>query len=61
MKIKAQLEPSEKGTPIEFANAVINFFLGDVNDSQLANFRKKELGEIAEHIQVYLKYSERNF
>ena len=55
------LELSGKGTPIEFANAVINLFLGDVNDLELADLRKRELGEIAEHIQVFLKYSERNY
>jgi hypothetical protein len=57
MKIQMYLEEYEMGTPIETANGLINAYLYNVNDYETAELKKKELGEIAEHIQVFLKYS----
>lgn len=61
MKLIAHLEENERGTPIEFANAVINRFIehrercyGDERDVLMA---EQKLAEVAEHIQVYLKHS----
>lgn len=58
MRIEIHLDGNEMGTPIELADALIKAKLDGVNDFELANFRKRELAEIAEHIQVFLKYSE---
>lgn len=57
MKIEIYLEEYENGTPIEMANALIKTYLDKVNDSEMAEIRKSELSEIAEHIQVFLSYS----
>lgn len=56
MKIEIYLEENEMGSPIEIANCLIKSKLDDVRDFELAELRKKELAEIAEHIQVFLKY-----
>ena len=56
MKIEIYLEENEMGTPIELASALIRTKLDNVNDFDLEELRKKELAEIAEHIQVFLKY-----
>ena len=57
MRIDVHIEGNEMDTPIEFANAIIKNKLEKVNDYELAEYRKRELAEIAEHIQVFLKYS----
>ena len=57
MKIEIYLEENEMGTPIEMANALIKNYLGNVNDLEMTEIKKNELSEIAEHIQVFLKYS----
>ena len=56
MKIEIYLEENEMGTSIELANALIKTKLNNVNDFEVAEIRKNELAEIAEHIQVFLKY-----
>ena len=56
MRIEIYLEKNEQGTPIEIANALINTMLKGVDDLDMIEVRKKELGEIAEHIQVFLKW-----
>lgn len=58
MKIEIYSEEKDSGTPIEVANALIHTMLDDVNDYEFARIKKQELAEIAEHIQVFLKYSE---
>lgn len=57
MKIEIYLEENEMGTPIEMANALIKNYLGNVNNLEMIEIKKNELSEIAEHIQVFLKYS----
>lgn len=57
MKIEIHLEENEMGTPIEMANALIKNYLGNVNNLEMIEIKKNELSEIAEHIQVFLKYS----
>lgn len=60
MKLSIYLDEHDKGTPIEFADAVINCHIPD-NDEYATEedyIRARErLAEIAEHIQVYLKYN----
>jgi len=56
MRIEFHLEENEMGSPIEIANCLIKSKLDDARDFELAELRKKELAEIAEHIQVFLKY-----
>lgn len=56
MRIEYHLEENEMGTSIEIANALIKTKLDGVRDVDMAELRKKELAEIAEHIQVFLKY-----
>ena len=58
MRIYFEADKGDAGTPIEKANAIINCALDGVNDFELMQLRKSELAEIAEHIQVFLKYSE---
>lgn len=58
MRMYLECDENDKGTPIEIANAIINKAFEGVNDFELAKIRKSELAEIAEHIQVFLKYSE---
>lgn len=52
MKIYMELENDEHDAPIKFADAIINF----CHDKYDYMYRDQILGEIAEHIQVYLKY-----
>ena len=61
MKIEIYLEENEMGTPIEMANALIKNYLGNVNNLEMIEIKKNELSEIAEHIQVFLKYSKAVF
>lgn len=56
MRAEFFLEKDEMGTPIEIANCLIRAKLDDVSDFDMMELRKKELAEIAEHIQIYLKY-----
>lgn len=56
MRIDFHLEENEMGSPIEIANALIREKLDYVNDADLAELRKNELAEIADHIQIFLKY-----
>lgn len=56
MRIEYHLEENEMGTSIEIANALIKTKLDGVRDVDMAELRKKELAEIVEHIQVFLKY-----
>ena len=56
MRIEYHLEENEMGTSIEIANALIKTKIDGVRDVDMAELRKKELAEIAEHIQVFLKY-----
>ena len=58
MKIEIHLENKEMGTPIEVASCLIRTYLGNINDSEFMSFKKRELAEIAEHIQVFLKYEQ---
>lgn len=58
MKIEIHLEENEKGTPIEVASAIIDVYMGNVTDSEAFEVARSVLSEIAEHIQVYLKYCE---
>lgn len=57
MKVMFYSEGNENGTPLERANALINGALEGVTDYELAEVRKQELAEIAEYIQIYLKYN----
>lgn len=57
MRIEVYAEENEDGTPIEFSNAIIKNALKGVTDYELVELRKQELAEIAEHIQIFLKYS----
>lgn len=57
MKVMFYVEENEQGTPLERANALINGALEGVTDYELAEVRKQELAEIAEYIQIYLKYN----
>jgi hypothetical protein len=57
VKIEIYLEENEMGTPIEIANGIIKTYLDKINDLEMAEIKKSELSEIAEHIQVFLKYS----
>ncbi len=52
MKIFVDLENDERESPIKLADAIINFCC----DKYDYMYRDQILGEIAEHIQVYLKY-----
>ena len=60
MKLLAELQENETGTPIEFANAVINNYTdrartgGTEQDWIRA---EQALAEIVEHILIYLKYN----
>ena len=58
MRIEIYLDEKDSGTPIEVANALIYTMLNNANDYDFARIKKLELAEIAEHIQVFLKYSE---
>lgn len=57
MKVMFDYEENDHGTPLERANALINGALEGVTDYELAELRKQELAEIAEYIQIYLKYN----
>lgn len=57
MKVMFYYEENDNGTPLERANALINGVLEGVTDYELAELRKKELAELAEYIQIYLKYN----
>ena len=57
MKVMFDWEENDHGTPLERANALINGALEGVTDYELAEVRKQELAEIAEYIQIYLKYN----
>ena len=57
MKVMFACEENDHGTPLERANALINGVLEGVTDYELAEVRKQELAEIAEYIQIYLKYN----
>lgn len=57
MKVMFYCEENDHGTPLERANALINGALEGVTDYELAEVRKQELAEIAEYIQIYLKYN----
>ena len=57
MKVIFYVEENEPNTPLERANALINTALDGVTDYELAELRKKELAELAEYIQIYLKYN----
>lgn len=57
MRVEFHADLCYAGTPIEKANAIINCALDGVNDFELMQLQKSELAEIAEHIQVFLKYS----
>lgn len=57
MKIELHLENGENGSPIELANALIRTLTNDANDEEMLKQRQKELGEVAEHIQTYLKFN----
>ena len=56
MRIEFHAEENDGFYPIEIANALIRSLLSDVNDYEWAKNKKRELAEIAEHIQVFLKY-----
>lgn len=53
MKIEIYCYETDSGTPIEIADALIE----NVLSAEPLEVGKRTLGEIAEHIQVYLKYS----
>ena len=55
MRIEFHLEENEAGLPIEIANALIQTKVNNANYEEL-EAAKKELSEIAEHIQVFIKY-----
>lgn len=55
MRIEFHLEENEIGLPIEIANALIQTKMNNANYEEL-EAAKKELSEIAEHIQVFIKY-----
>lgn len=57
MRIEFYLEANEEDIPIEIANALIKARFEGVNSSDLAEIARRELAEIAEHIQVFLKYN----
>lgn len=57
MKVMFDWEENDHGTPLERANALINGALEGVTDYELAEVRKQELAELAEYIQIYLKYN----
>jgi hypothetical protein len=52
MKILVRLEEYEEHSPIKLADAIINY----CRDTYDAEYWDLAAGEIAEHIQVYLKY-----
>lgn len=56
MRAEFFLEKDEMGTPIEIANCLIKTKLDGVIDFDQIELKRKELAEIAEHIQIYLKY-----
>lgn len=53
MRIEIACYETDNGTPIEVASALISHMI----DEWGIDVGKRTLGEIAEHIQVYLKYS----
>ena len=53
MRIEIACYETDNGTPIEIADALIN----NVISADGLEVGKRTLGEIAEHIQVYLKYN----
>ena len=53
MRIELYCYETDNGTPIEIADALIN----NVLSADGLEVGKRILGEIAEHIQIYLKYS----
>ena len=60
MRLSMYLEKHDKGTAIEFADAIINCHIPDSDEyaTEEDYIRAREkLAEIAEHIQVYLKYN----
>lgn len=62
MTLMAYMDENDKGTAIEFADAVIKYHIPDYNNMYLAEeeyiHAREKLAEIAEHIQVYLKYNQ---
>lgn len=58
MKVYFEAEAGDNGTPIEVANAIIKKAMADATYCETLEERRRELAEIAEHIQVFLKHSE---
>ena len=60
MKLLVELEKGDKCTPIEMANALIRNYM-DITEGlpveSVVIRMQEELAEIAEHIQVYLRYN----
>lgn len=62
MKIQVELQEGDYGTPIEFANAVINWYLLRIRDNDYVAENeviaaRESLAEVSEHIQTYLRHN----
>lgn len=59
MKLILELKENERGSPIEFAGAVINHYMDNslVHDDYTLKCARESLAAIAEHIRVFLKHN----
>lgn len=54
MKIEVKLRDDEKWeTPIAFAEAVIEHWMGECYDPGAASFQRKGMGEMVEYLRVF--------
>lgn len=56
MKIYVELNETDKGTPIEFAGAIINYFEDRYGDKRAHAYNC--LAAISKHIGVYLEHDD---
>jgi hypothetical protein len=60
MKLLVGLEKGDKGTPIEMANAIIRHYMDIPEECRCEddiNRARRELSELTEHLQVYLRHN----
>lgn len=60
MKLNIHLEEGDNDTPIEMANAIINFYINQIPKSYPTEddveYNLHKLEAVADHIKVYLKH-----
>ena len=60
MRLMRYMDEGEKGTPIEMANAIIRVYMDSaecIKTEDALDESYRNLAEIAEHIQTYVKYN----